>query len=634
MFEDVLFYQNYVMVGDIIAFMLCLVVAFLIRSTYTVKRTNLRIFKTANRLVAMAAASSIIYHTLIDSITTSNVPLIYFFRIAVYTYLIWIYVCFCIYIRNLVEIEQKYKNIVRVAIYGVASVYTVLQILSPFLKVGFYIDENLQIHQNYYFDFFRFAYVYYTIFIAVLMHKYKKRIIKKMLVCIWKIMGLSFGIMAYQAVFLSTTYTVVSFAFPIIAILFLFHHNAYEIDTGTLDQYSFDEFLEDSKEKRYSLIVLSLPEISHEGMRKLSKGFLRKNYIYFKDSYCFRLRNNRIVLAYQKGKNEDYKVILERIFRDFTIVNMHDKNDYRVLLIDDTNEFLHSTEFLYFCEYFEGQLPLNAIKKCKKQDIKQFQDYKVIFQKIRSIYEEEDLNDERVKVYCQPVLNTQTNQFTTAEALMRLELPEIGMLYPDQFIPTLESQGFMHVFSKIILNKTCKEIKRLEEEGYCVERISVNFSVQELQLESFCDDIVKIIRENGIEFHKIAIELTETRNEKDFMMMKHVLESLQQYGIKFYLDDFGTGYSNFERIIELPVDTIKFDRSLTILASKDEESKFMVGSFSEIFKRANYQILFEGVEDEKDELHCKDMNAQFLQGYKYSKPIPIEQLNQFLEKND
>ena len=112
--------------------------------------------------------------------------------------------------------------------------------------------------------------------------------------------------------------------------------------------------------------------------------------------------------------------------------------------------------------------------------------------------------------------------------------------------------------------------------------------------------------------------------------MKKVIERLQALGIKFYLDDFGTGYSNFERLIGLPIDIIKFDRSLTILAGKNDESQFMVGSFSEIFKKADYQILFEGVEDERDEKQCIDMNAQYLQGYRYSKPIPIEQLKDFL----
>ena len=200
------------------------------------------------------------------------------------------------------------------------------------------------------------------------------------------------------------------------------------------------------------------------------------------------------------------------------------------------------------------------------------------------------------------------------------------------FIPLAERNNFIHTLSKIILNKTCQNIKQMEQEGYHIERVSVNFSVQELHLDCFCDDVINIINQNGVEFSKIAIELTETRNEKDFLVMKKVIERLQALGIKFYLDDFGTGYSNFERLIGLPIDIIKFDRSLTILAGKNDESQFMVGSFSEIFKKAEYQILFEGVEDERDEVQCINMNAQYLQGYHYSKPIPIEQLKDFLEK--
>ena len=215
---------------------------------------------------------------------------------------------------------------------------------------------------------------------------------------------------------------------------------------------------------------------------------------------------------------------------------------------------------------------------------------------------------------------------------MRLELPEIGMVFPDQFIGIAEEFEFIHTLSKIILNKTCQNIKQMEEAGYQIDRVSVNFSVQELHLESFCDDVIEIIKKNDVAYDKIAIELTETKNEKDFLSMKRVIDRLQVLGIKFYLDDFGTGYSNFERLIGLPIDIIKFDRSLTILASKNDESKFMVGSFSEIFKKADYQILFEGVEDEHDETQCINMNAQYLQGYKYSKPIPIENLKAFLEK--
>ena len=128
----------------------------------------------------------------------------------------------------------------------------------------------------------------------------------------------------------------------------------------------------------------------------------------------------------------------------------------------------------------------------------------------------------------------------------------------------------------------------------------------------------------------IAIELTESQNEEEFELVKSRIEELKEYGIKFYLDDFGTGYSNFDRIMELPFDIIKFDRSLVIESAKDESSAYMVDTFAGMFKTLKYRVLFEGVEDETDENRCINMHAEFLQGYKYSKPIEMVKLGEFL----
>ena len=214
---------------------------------------------------------------------------------------------------------------------------------------------------------------------------------------------------------------------------------------------------------------------------------------------------------------------------------------------------------------------------------------------------------------------------------MRIILPDYGIIYPDEFIPIAEKRGYIHTLSKIILHKTCKHLVKLQETGYDIERISVNFAISELKDPDFCDDVINIIKNIGIPVNKIAIELTESRNEQDFERVRRVMDVLQNIGIKFYLDDFGTGYSNFARIIGLPIDIIKFDRSLTIMSRKSGNSKYMVGSFSDIFENSQYQILFEGVEDEEDERRCIEMNAQYLQGYKYSKPIPMRYLYSFLE---
>ena len=630
--SDILFDHNYVVEGDMIALMLCMIVHALMRSTYTVKRTNLNIFCTSNLLVGVAAVSSMVYHTLIQYLTEHTVLFLYMFRIMHYTALIWTYVCFCVYIKNLSEMSRKYEKIFNVTIYGMGILFALAEILGPFLKLGFYVDENLKIHQNYYTDVFRYFYVYFTLTIVVLLIVYRKKFIAKTFRCICTVMAISFLMMCIQAEFLETSYTAVSFTFPIITVLFLFHYNSYDVATGTMDLYAFRQYVEELHEKKqkFSLIFLYLPDITSEKLKQFSKDLLRKNDSFFEDSCCFRLGDNRVVLVYQKEKNTNFDDRNTVLYQEFMKVRKN--NDFYIVMMDSNPDLGTAQEYMAYCEYVETRIPLNTYKTCTKELLDDYTKLNYIYLNLKDIYQKDDLEDPRVKVYCQPVLNTKTNQFTTAEALMRLELPEIGLVYPDQFIGVAEKNDFIHVLSKIILNKTCRMIKELETEGYLIERVSINFSVQELHMGSFCDDLLQIIEKHGVAFEKIAIELTETRNEKDFFMMKDVIERLQAMNIKFYLDDFGTGYSNFERIIGLPIDIIKFDRSLTILASKDDESKFMVGSFSEIFKKADYQILFEGVEDEHDEMQCIDMNAQYLQGYKYSKPIPIEQLRNFLTK--
>jgi EAL domain-containing protein (putative c-di-GMP-specific phosphodiesterase class I) len=256
----------------------------------------------------------------------------------------------------------------------------------------------------------------------------------------------------------------------------------------------------------------------------------------------------------------------------------------------------------------------------------------VILKEIADIAARKDPEDPRVLVYCQPVYNIRTGKYDTAEALMRLQLADLGLVFPDQFIPLAEENGYIHVLTQIILSKTCRAIRTLMSEGFEIERISVNVSALELRDQDFCGDIDEIIGRSGVDAGRIAIELTESRNDSDFMLMKEKIEELKGKGITFYLDDFGTGYSNMERILELPFDIIKFDRSMVIAGSQDKRSEQVLGSLADLFSKLDYSVLYEGVEDEKDEEMCRSLNASYLQGYKYSKPIPISELRKFLEK--
>lgn len=629
---DVLFYQNYTPVADVSTIAICIIYSFLLHSTYTMKQKNLTLFKMANFLILSAAVTSISFHQIVDVLSEKNKIWAYVCRDASYLLLILTYVIFCIYIGNLVDMERRRKIILDVMLWSVFLVCAVLEIAAPFIKWGFYIDEKLRIHQNYYLDVFRFAYVYYTCVVALMLLIYKRKFISKMFRCLRNVMVISFLVMVLQASLLSTSYTCITFTFPIMTVLFLFHYNSYDTETGTLDSRAFDSYIKDLNHKRFSMICLYLQNVNVDKRKELSGEFFHFNEKFFHDSCTFRLREDKFVVVYQDKKNEDVDSKIPILLHDLQQLYGKYRMDYRLVLIHSDDALVKGREYLALNEFLEEKMEMNTVYHCEKKDVEDYLKSAYILSELRDIHLRQDLDDERVKVYCQPVLNTATNTFSSAEALMRMELPECGMVFPDQFIPLAEKHEYIHTLSKIILNKTCRQIKAFEGEGYAIERVSINFSILELRNKNFCGDVTGIIKKNGVDFEKVAIELTESRNEKDFENVKNIMTNLQGLGVKFYLDDFGTGYSNFERIIGLPIDIIKFDRSLTILAGKDEESKFLVGSFSDIFKKSNYQILFEGVENEKDESQCKEMNALYLQGYKYSKPIPMEQLTDFLKK--
>lgn len=247
---------------------------------------------------------------------------------------------------------------------------------------------------------------------------------------------------------------------------------------------------------------------------------------------------------------------------------------------------------------------------------------------LEDIANQKNFNDERVLVYCQPILDTKLNKFTTAESLMRLKLDGLGIIYPDVFIPLAEKNNNIHILTCIILNKVCKFIEKNPD----ITRISVNFSMYEITNPKFYHDIYNIISKYHFDLNKLGFEITETVEANDFDIINDTLQRFRNLGIKIYLDDFGTGYSNIEHITKIPIDIIKFDRSLVISSGQSEKSKYIVSNMSDIFYNTNYNILYEGIEDNNDEHRCMGMNAEYLQGYKYSRPIPIEELSKFINQ--
>lgn len=633
MLPDFTYYQDYTYGGDLCTIGLIVLCLVFFKSSYTTEEKNLKLFKSASIVILFATFSSILYHSFLKD-GTGNDLVVTFLHDSTYNLLIGAYGIFIIYMMNIVRLSEKNAAVGRTVVIGIIAVNIIAQAQSYFTHFGFWLERdaagNRIVHENYYLELYRAAYILCCLFLVYVFFNCRKRLVKKVYFTIAAVIVISISLVILQTLKGTSVLLCFSFTLPIAASLFLFHYNQYDTVTGALEASAFASFVHNSLDMSTSLIFLNMKLKPNEEYEGLSQLLFKYNENYFKNTLAFKLNEELLVLAVKRTQNINFENNLAKLLDDLD--DLYDKFQitYNTVIIEANEACVSPNDYVGLAENLALPLKNKSVYRASEADYNRFKKETFIAEQIRDIEKKNDLDDERVLVYCQPVLSTETGRFTTAEALMRLKLPGIGLVFPDEFIPIAEKYNLIHSLSKVILHKTCKEIKFLDENNYSIDRISVNFSMLELKDVHFCDDIISIIEEVGIDCNRIAIEFTESNNEDDFENVKKIMFTLHSKGMKFYLDDFGTGYSNFSRIIGLPIDIIKFDRSLTILSGNDDQSKYMVNSFSDIFAKARYQVLYEGVENEADEMRCKNMNALYLQGYKYSKPVPIEDLRNFL----
>ena len=635
--EHQIYFNNYYPMGDVMVIAICVIIFILIGFSYVRKSRSFLYFIFINVTILLAAFVNIIYHVKYITNITGDYTAVYILRILYHALLFSTLLLYVVYITEVLrlEISKKYPVVtMSIIVFIIAVVSDIVKTMSG---KGYVItSQGLMTSGR---DLFLYGYLGFVVIILFLMIVYRKRLYKRVMSGFYGTMIVSFVMLVIQNRYNQTSYTVGTFLFPTIAMLYIIHSNPYDISMGAIDVRAMEDMIRFNYERKRELIIMSLllEEFNGEGKTFPTEiqGIIRKfSGDYFKGAVLFQINNGNMMLLAKKKSNPDYENKINKLLNAFMVEYEKYRFDYKIIFGESVDEVSRRNEYVNFLDSIYRNMHINSVHMIDYDDVVSFNKYEEILEELEDIYRAKNLRDPRVLVYCQPVFNIKTGKYDTAEALMRLKLSNIGMVFPDQFIPLAEEKGYIHVLTEIILQKTCDEIKYLIQENYDVRRISVNVSVMELKDDHFCDDISGIIRNSGIPDEKIAIEITETQTESDFLVIKSRIDELKEHGIKFYLDDFGTGYSNMERIMELPFDIIKFDRSLVLASGSDNRSEKMVGSLANMFKDLDYSVLYEGVENENDEEMCINMAASYLQGYKYSKPIPIIDLKNFFSKLD
>ena len=259
----------------------------------------------------------------------------------------------------------------------------------------------------------------------------------------------------------------------------------------------------------------------------------------------------------------------------------------------------------------------------------------------RSIYHERLIKDmeeaianEDFKVFFQPKYDITSDipKLRSAEALIRWMHPELGMISPGDFIPLFESNGLIQKVDHYVWKKAAKQIREWKEKYNYSIAISVNVSRIDIFDPELQDKLKEILKENGLSENELMLEITESAYADNANTLVEVTESLRNAGFLIEMDDFGSGYSSLNMITTLPIDVLKLDMKFVRNMEKDEKSMKLVELIIDIAKFLNVPLVAEGVETQSQLDTLKKMGCEVIQGYYFSKPVPAEDFEQFIEK--
>lgn len=234
------------------------------------------------------------------------------------------------------------------------------------------------------------------------------------------------------------------------------------------------------------------------------------------------------------------------------------------------------------------------------------------------------LRDHEFLPYLQPKYNAQTGEISGAEALIRWTTPEGKIVPPIQFIPLAENSGFVRELDKEMFMQVCNLQKKLLDQGITPVPISVNVSRQMLYDKSFADYYCNYIKELGIPVDLVELEITESAFFQDIDLFRSTLEKLRDFGFRILMDDFGTGYSSLMMLHSVPIDIIKLDKSF-IDDYADEKGSSIIQCVLNLASMLKLPVVAEGVETQEQYFYLKDSGCDMIQGFYFSKPIPVEE---------
>ncbi len=243
-------------------------------------------------------------------------------------------------------------------------------------------------------------------------------------------------------------------------------------------------------------------------------------------------------------------------------------------------------------------------------------------------------NKGEFELYYQPKVHIDSGNIIGAEALIRWNHFEKGIIPPDRFIYIAENTGFILKLGTWIIDETARFIKELQDIGFEDVQVSCNVSTRQFQNLNLYGEIRDAITTNKIDPNLFAIEITESVMMDYLDITLEVLKKIKTLGVHICMDDFGTGYSSLSYLRKFPINSLKIDKSFVDdISCCDKNDSILLNTIIAMGKTLNLNVIAEGVEEIHQVEYLKERGCEFYQGYYCSKPIPKKQFIELLKKN-
>ncbi len=236
-------------------------------------------------------------------------------------------------------------------------------------------------------------------------------------------------------------------------------------------------------------------------------------------------------------------------------------------------------------------------------------------------------------LYYQPQIDGRNGRVTGYEALLRWHHPLLGFISPSQFVPVAEDTGQIIPLSEWVLATACRDCRDLLDRGMNGTVVAVNISAVHFQRNIFVDSVRRILEETRLPAEMLELEITETVLLDNAERAIATLQALKTLGVRLSIDDFGTGFSSLNYLKRLPIDKVKIDRAFVQEIISDHHDAAITQGIISMAHHLRLRVIAEGVESESQFAFLKKSHCDEFQGYYFARPMPFEQLEQFLHEH-